>query len=187
MHATTHLFIALTDTIIGLSIVLVLIILIVVLFLVLRCKFPYFLEPSDFTGKYKWIGVEYHRSTNPNSVRYKLYYPTSEKNVSSNNSQQPSQYFTEPEQIASSVGIGVGNILSPKTQTFGAKVYKFILMKWFHKILNSSNQGKKIPLQCYENAPPLLIDASSVTTINNRENRENKEVEKKKLEISVDL
>ena len=118
----------------------------------MRRKYPSFLSCNDLPGKYKNIGVEYHRSPVPHSVRFKLFYPSvpvidttkGNNGATGSNYPIPQRYFTDIENAEGLRYFLLGNPLKPNANSFGFKLYSLFLKLFLHYVVNTPQTNKQI-------------------------------------------
>lgn len=151
--------------------------LLVAIFFILKYRhrhnFPFFMKREDLIGKHKYIGVESHWTPKEfGNLRFKLYYPTSEKLIKPNKNSKtqyrpPKYYYSNPEASIGFRSTVIGNPLLPRNQTL---FFKYIASPFVEGILNSLNTlqcNKTRPLQCFENAPILVPQSINISNTSN--------------------
>lgn len=125
--------------------------------------YPYFIKNEDLPGKYKHIGIEYHRTPEPNGLRYKLFYPSSPTASVS----KPKRYFTNFECVDGVRSFIAGNPLHPANNSFFSSMFA-TMIKFLAICVNAPQSSKKRPLQCNENAPFITDNTNNTNNDNNK-------------------
>ena len=121
--------------------------------------YPAFLAPSELPGKFKHIGIEYHRLPKKyGEIRYKLYFPS--VTPTSKDHCHPPQYFVNNEAIDGIHAFATGK---------GRKLPKFIF-----QLLNISSKNKRHPVPCFENIKIICSSKSNSKDININTSTNNK-------------
>ena len=122
--------------------------------------YPSFVSPSELPGKFKHIGIEYHRLPKKyGEIRYKLYFPSVAP--TSKDHCHPPQYFVDSAAIDGIYSFAASS---------GNKIPKFL-----YQLLNISSKIKRHPVPCFENVKIICSNNNyDVKKYNNNNNNNNK-------------